>query len=28
MMVFQGQPFDNEKFGAEIGEIWEVMKKL
>ena len=26
MMVFQGQPFDNKKFGEAIEELWEVMK--
>ena len=26
MMVFQGLPFDNEKFGEAIEELWEVMK--
>ena len=26
MMVFQGQPFQDEKFESAIGEIWEVMK--
>ena len=26
MMVFQGQPFDDEKFEDAIDEIWEVMK--
>jgi hypothetical protein len=26
MMVFQGPPFDDEKFESAIGEIWEVMK--
>lgn len=26
MMIFQGQPFDDEKFGQAIGELWEVMK--
>lgn len=26
MMIFQGQPFDDEKFGEAIGYIWEVMK--
>lgn len=25
-MVFQGQPFENEKFMEAIGELWEVMK--
>lgn len=25
MMVFQGQPFDDEKFEQAIGEIWDVM---
>lgn len=27
MMVFQGEPFDDEKFGEAIEELWEVMKK-
>jgi AraC family transcriptional regulator len=27
MMVFQGQPYDDEKFDEAIGELWEVMKK-
>lgn len=26
MMVFQGQPFDDSKFGEAIEELWEVMK--
>lgn len=26
MMVFQGQPFEEENFGDAIGELWEVMK--
>jgi AraC-like DNA-binding protein len=26
MMVFQGQPYDDEKFMQAIGELWEVMK--
>ena len=26
MMIFQGQPFDDEKFMDAIGELWEVMK--
>ncbi len=26
MMVFQGQPFDDEKFDEEIREIWDTMK--
>ncbi|MDD5016632.1 MAG: AraC family transcriptional regulator [Eubacteriales bacterium] len=26
MMVFQGPPFDDEKFEAAIGDLWEVMK--
>ena len=26
MMVFQGQPYDDEKFEQAIGELWEVMK--
>jgi AraC family transcriptional regulator len=26
MMVFQGPPFEDEKFESAIGEIWEVMK--
>lgn len=25
-MIFQGQPFENEKFMEAIGELWEVMK--
>lgn len=25
MMVFQGQPYDDEKFQEAIGEMWEVM---
>jgi len=25
MMVFQGQPYDDEKFEDEISEIWEVI---
>ncbi|WP_010252018.1 helix-turn-helix transcriptional regulator [Acetivibrio cellulolyticus] len=27
MMVFQGQPFEDEKFEDAIGELWDVMKK-
>ena len=27
MMIFQGQPYDDEKFEEAIGELWEVMKK-
>jgi len=27
MMVFQGQPYDDEKFEQAIGELWEVMKE-
>lgn len=27
MMVFQGQPYDDEKFEQAIGDLWEVMKK-
>ncbi|HYE83052.1 MAG TPA: AraC family transcriptional regulator [Clostridia bacterium] len=27
MMIFQGQPFEEEKFEEAIGELWEVMKK-
>jgi len=26
MMVFQGQPYDDEKFQEAIGEVWEVIK--
>lgn len=26
MMVFQGQPYDDEKFEEAVGELWEVMK--
>jgi AraC-like DNA-binding protein len=26
MMVFQGQPYDDDKFQDAIGELWEVMK--
>ena len=26
MMVFQGQPFEDEKFETAIGELWETMK--
>lgn len=26
MMVFQGQPYDDESFGAAISELWEAMK--
>lgn len=27
LMVFQGQPYEEEKFEDAIGELWEVMKK-
>jgi AraC family transcriptional regulator len=27
MMVFQGQPFDDAKFGDAISDLWDVMKK-
>lgn len=27
MMIFQGQPYDDEKFEEAIDELWEVMKK-
>ena len=27
MMVFQGEPYEDEKFGEAIEELWEVMKK-
>lgn len=27
MMIFQGQPYNDEKFEDAIGELWEVMKK-
>lgn len=27
MMVFQGPPYDDEKFEEAIGDLWEVMKK-
>ncbi|OJU08677.1 MAG: AraC family transcriptional regulator [Clostridiales bacterium 43-6] len=27
MLVFQGEPFDDEEFGNAIGELWEVMKR-
>lgn len=27
MMVFQGEPYEDEKFGEAIDELWEVMKK-
>jgi len=27
MMVFQGEPYDDERFEAEIEELWEVMNK-
>jgi AraC family transcriptional regulator len=27
MMVFQGEPYENEKFEEAIGELWTVMKK-
>ena len=26
MMIFQGQPYDDEKFENAIYELWEVMK--
>lgn len=26
MMVFQGQPYDDEKFSEAIGDLWEMMK--
>jgi hypothetical protein len=26
IMIFQGQPYDDEKFEEAIGELWEVMK--
>lgn len=26
MMVFQGQPYDDEKFEKAIGDLWEIMK--
>ncbi len=26
MMIFQGQPYDDEKFETAIGELWDVMK--
>lgn len=26
MMIFQGQPYDDERFGDAIDELWEVMK--
>jgi AraC family transcriptional regulator len=26
-MVFQGQPFEEEKFEEAIGDLWEAMKK-
>ncbi|MBN1644068.1 MAG: helix-turn-helix transcriptional regulator, partial [Dehalococcoidales bacterium] len=26
MMIFQGQPYDDEKFEQAIGDLWEVMK--
>ncbi len=26
MMVFQGQPYDDEKFEEAIGDLWEIMK--
>jgi len=28
MMVFQGPPYDDEKFGDAIGDLWEVMKQF
>lgn len=27
MMVFQGEPFDDENFGEAIADLWDVMKK-
>ena len=27
MMVFQGEPYEDEKFGEAIEELWDVMKK-
>lgn len=27
MMIFQGEPFEDEKFGEAIEDLWEVMKK-
>ncbi|HWQ29720.1 MAG TPA: AraC family transcriptional regulator [Negativicutes bacterium] len=27
MMIFQGQPYEDEKFEEAIGDLWEVMKK-
>ena len=27
MMVFQGQPFDDEKYQEAVGDMWELMKK-
>jgi AraC-like DNA-binding protein len=27
MMVFQGQPYEDEKFEEAVGELWDVMKK-
>ncbi|HWR60942.1 MAG TPA: helix-turn-helix domain-containing protein [Clostridia bacterium] len=27
MMIFQGQPYEEDKFEEAIGELWEVMKK-
>ncbi len=26
MMVFQGQPYDDDKFEKAVGDLWEVMK--
>ena len=28
MLVFQGEPFDDEKFGEAIGDLWEAMKNF
>ncbi|MCL2253524.1 MAG: AraC family transcriptional regulator, partial [Lachnospiraceae bacterium] len=28
MLVFQGEPFDDEKFGEAIGDLWDAMKKF
>lgn len=28
MMIFQGQPYNDEKFEEAIGELWDVMKKI
>ncbi|NLO62865.1 MAG: AraC family transcriptional regulator, partial [Clostridiaceae bacterium] len=27
MMIFQGEPFEDEKFSEAIEDLWEVMKK-